>query len=712
MKQVLQSLKDGSTLLADVPVPKIRKNHLLIRTTTTAISSGTERMLVKFGKSGWISKARQQPEKVKQVLEKARTDGLVATLDAVRSKLDQPLELGYCNVGYVECVGDGVTGFGLGDRVVSNGSHAEYVLVPKNLCAKIPESISSDAASFTILGAIGLQGIRLLEPKLGECVVVFGLGVIGLLTVQMLIAQGCRVVAVDFDSDRLMLAEQFGAKAVVATSEKNILDAVQSASRGYGADGAIITASTESDQPIRMAAHVSRKRGRIVLVGVAGLHLNRADFYEKELSFQVSCSYGPGRYDASYEENGNDYPIGYVRWTEQRNFEAVLDMMAAGAIDVSQLISHRYKIDDVASAMDLLNSTHKSLGILLDFPDGGEERATAKVKLRCEDQGFDGRRRASGNAVVAFLGAGNYAGRVLMPAFSKAGAVLNTVVSAGGVSAVHFGKKFGFQEAATDADTAIKDPKVDTVVIGTRHDLHARQVLLALQAGKHVFCEKPLCLTLDELKLLESEIRSRPQQLVMVGFNRRFSPQVAKIKQLLDSIEGPKSFIITVNAGEIPGDHWVQSRSIGGRRIIGEGCHFIDLLRHLAGAPIREWHAVALGGCAARETEDDKVIITLKFKDGSIGVINYFANGHKALEKERLEVFAGGRVFMLKNFIQLKAYGCKGFGGSRLWKQNKGNSECVSHFVQAIREKGEAPIAVEEILEVSRVSIEIADSLV
>ena len=296
------------------------------------------------------------------------------------------MELGYCNVGYVECVGDGVTGFGLGDRVVSNGSHAEYVLVPKNLCAKIPESISSDAASFTILGAIGLQGIRLLEPKLGECVVVFGLGVIGLLTVQMLIAQGCRVVAVDFDSDRLMLAEQFGAKAVVATSEKNILDAVQSASRGYGADGAIITASTESDQPIRMAAHVSRKRGRIVLVGVAGLHLNRADFYEKELSFQVSCSYGPGRYDASYEENGNDYPIGYVRWTEQRNFEAVLDMMAAGAIDVSQLIRIDIKLMMLRRRWICLTrriSRWESYSIFLTVVRSGQlQRSSCVAKIR------------------------------------------------------------------------------------------------------------------------------------------------------------------------------------------------------------------------------------------------------------------------------------------------------------------------------------------
>jgi predicted dehydrogenase/threonine dehydrogenase-like Zn-dependent dehydrogenase len=702
MKQLLQSLKDGSTRLADLPAPRVSPNLVQIRTTTTLVSAGTERMLVEFGKSGWVSKARQQPDKVRMVLDKARTDGIATTLDAVRSKLDQPLALGYCNVGRVVEVGSGVEGFAAGDRVASNGKHAEIVAVPKNLCAKIPDSVSDEAATFTVLAAIGLQGMRLAKPTLGECVVVTGLGMIGLLTVQMLRAQGCRVLGIDYDPARLELARQFGAEVVNPGKGGDVLAAAVGFSRGNGVDAVLITASTKSNEPVTQAAQMCRKRGRIILVGVVGLELSRDDYYEKELTFQVSCSYGPGRYDPNYEDGGQDYPIGFVRWTEQRNFEAVLDLMASGALDVAPLISHRFPLERAEDAFDLLTSSEASLGILLEYKTNqpAEQLTTRRVSLAPPPP--------PGKATVAFLGAGNYAGRVLIPAFKAAGANLHSVVSGGGVSAVHFGKKFGFSEAGTDSEAVLEDSSIDTIVIATRHDAHARQVLAALRAGKHVFCEKPLCLTQDELGEIETEARARPNQHLMVGFNRRFAPQIVKMKTLLDTIKEPKSFIMTVNAGDISADHWTQDKEIGGGRIIGEACHFIDLLRHLAGAAITGHQATSLGSHPAIAVRDDKVSITLTFADGSVGTVHYLANGHKGFPKERLEVFAAGRVLQLNNFRTLRGWGWKGFTKMKLWQQDKGQKACAAAFVQAVRNGGEAPIPLDEIIEISRISIEVA----
>lgn len=706
MKQLLQSLKDGTTELADVPAPRGAPGRLLIHTTASLVSAGTERMLVEFGQANWFDKARQQPDKVRMVLDKARTDGIAATFEAVQSKLDQPLAPGYCNVGHVIEVGAGAEGFARGDRVASNGSHAEFVSVPINLCARIPSDVSDEQAAFTVLSAIGLQGIRLAAPTLGECVVVTGLGLIGLLTVQMLKAQGCRVLGIDFDAARLALARQFGAETVSPGAD--VLAAAQAFSRGRGVDAVIIAASTNSDEPVHQAAQMCRKRGRIVLVGVTGLKLSRADFYEKELSFQVSCSYGPGRYDPAYEEGGQDYPVGFVRWTEHRNFEAVLDMMAAGTLDVMPLISHRFPLAAAPEAYALLSSGAPSLGILLQYPAadalGPESSPPRQVALSA-------RAAASDEAGIAFLGAGNYAGRVLIPAFKEAGASLQTVVSAGGVSAVHFGRKYGFAAAATDSAAVLADPSVDTVVIATRHDAHGAQVLAALRAGKHVFCEKPLCLKLAELDMIEAEAVARPSQLLMLGFNRRFAPQVVKIKSLLDQISEPKSFIMTVNAGAIPADHWTQDRTVGGGRIVGEACHFIDLLRHLAGAPILRHHVVALGRHPGLTIRDDKAAITLEFSDGSVGTIHYLANGDKGFPKERLEVFTAGKVLQLDNFRRLRGWGWKGFTGTSLWRQDKGVQSCVGQFVQAVREGREAPIPLEELLEVSRASIQLGNDL-
>ena len=719
VKQILQSLRTGVTEVADVPCPVSRRGHTLIRSTRTLVSPGTERMLVEFGKAGWIEKARQQPDKVQMVVNKIKTDGLVPTLQAVFNKLDQPVALGYCSVGEALDVGLGVTGISVGDRVVSNGKHAEVVSVPLTLCAKVPEGVSSDEAAFTVIGAIGLQGIRLVQPTLGEAVVVTGLGLVGLVTVQLLRANGCRVLGIDFDAEKLALARQFGAEVVNLSAGEDPIAAANAFSRGRGVDAVIITASTKSNQPIHQAALMCRKRGRIVLVGVTGLELSRADFFEKELTFQVSCSYGPGRHDSNYEEKGLDYPFGFVRWTEQRNFEAVLDMMADGRLNVKPLISHRFAIGEARRAYELIGGTTSSLGILLHYPTADEKPET-ELRQSTVALGHHSRRsqRASEGetqATVAFIGSGNYASAVLMPAFKEAGAELRTVASIGGVSGVHAGRKFGFEQATTDTNSVFFDPHVNTVVITTRHDSHARFVGQALKAGKHVFVEKPLALTLDELSDIErahaASCDAGHNPMLMVGFNRRFAPQVQKMKSLLAGVKEPKAIVMTVNAGAIPPEHWTQDPLVGGGRIVGEACHFIDLLRFLTGSPISGFQAASIGKGAGMKVADDKASMTLRFEDGSIGTIHYLANGHTSFQKERVEVFAGGRILQLANYRKLKGYGWPGFRTMNLWRQDKGQKACAAAFVQAVEQGGAAPIPLVEILEVSRVSIEVAESL-
>ena len=709
MKQILQSLKTGRTEVANLPVPSTKRGQLLITTTHSLVSAGTERMLVEFGKAGWIEKARQQPDKVRMVLDKIKTDGLQPTIEAVFNKLDQPLPLGYCNVGRVADIGKGVAGFEIGERVISNGKHAEVVSVPVNLCARVPESVSDEEASFTVLAAIALQGIRLVQPTLGETVVVTGLGLVGLLTVQLLRAHGCRVLGLDFDRKKLDLARQFGAEVVDLAARQDPVKAAELYSRGRGVDAVIVTAATKSSEPMHQAALMCRKRGRIVLVGVAGLELSRDDFFKKELTFQVSASYGPGRYDPNYEEKGQDYPVGFVRWTEQRNFEAVLDMMADGRLDVKPLISHRFTIDEAEKAYELVGGAGASLGILLvysgvDITSEARTVAVASVANKLDAATVN----KSAKVAVGFVGAGNYATAVLIPAFKEAGACLHSVASSAGVSGLHAARKFGFVETTTDTNQLISDEKNNAVVITTQHDSHARFVLQALEAGKHVFVEKPLCLTLAELGEIESAYNNACKQtavapVLMVGFNRRFAPQVQKIKQLLGGAAGPKSFVMTVNAGAIPTDHWTQDMEAGGGRIIGEACHFIDLLRFMAASPIESWSKVSMDAATG-----DTVSICLKFVDGSIGTVHYFANGCKAFPKERLEVFAAGRVLQLDNFRKLTGFGWPGFKKMNLWRQDKGQRACAKAFVDAVSVHGMAPISMDELLEVSRVSIEIA----
>jgi predicted dehydrogenase len=718
MKQILQNIENGETSVLDVPAPVVRAGALLIGSTVSLVSAGTERMLLEFGKANLIEKARQQPDKVRQVFDKMRTDGIVPTLKAVQAKLDRPIPLGYCNVGVVLEVGAGVSGFAAGDRVISNGHHAEVVCVPENLCAKIPDGVSDEEASFTVIGAIGLQGVRLVQPTLGENVVVTGLGLIGLLTVQLLRANGCNVLGVDPDPERSAMAERFGARVCRLAAGEDPLDAARTFSEGRGVDAVIITASSTSNELMHQAAQMCRKRGRIVLIGVTGLELSRADFYEKELTFQVSCSYGPGRYDANYEEKGQDYPFGYVRWTEQRNFAAVLGLMASRRLDASSLVSHRFDIAQATGAYDAL-TREKSLGIVLHYPrpsdTHGGTAARERIVRLVQGGPAGGAGTAHGTPCVSMIGAGNYAAQVLIPGLRASGAHLGTLVSAGGVSSVYAGRKFGFENAATDPLAALEDPAADAVVIATRHDTHADYTLRALRTGKHVFVEKPLAMTRADIAAVEKECERAGQAtrapILMVGFNRRFAPQVVKMSQLLGARSDPKCMVMTVNAGAIPAEHWTQDERQGGGRILGEACHFIDLLRFLAGAPIRKVSAVRIGDVAGERIRDDKATITLEFDNGSIGSVHYFANGHKSFPKERLEVYCGGGILQLDNFRRLQGFGWKEFSKMNLMRQDKGNAACIGAFVEAIRTGGPSPIPLAEIVEVSRATLDAVDAM-
>ena len=700
MKQILQNLRSGETVVAEVPEPQATLGTVLINSSCSLVSAGTERMLVDFGKANLIDKARSQPDKVKEVLQKVRSDGIAPTLEAVRAKLDQPLPLGYCNVGVVAAAGGN---FQVGQRVVSNGPHAGTVRVPFNLCAAIPDNVDDESAALTVLGAIALQGVRLSQPTLGECFVVMGLGLVGLLTVQILRANGCRVLAIDVDPSRCARATEYGAEVVDLSSGVDAVASAIAMSRSRGVDGVIITASSKSNDLIHDAATMCRKRGRIVLVGVVGMELSRADFYEKELTFQVSCSYGPGRYEGNYEDKGMDYPIGFVRWTEQRNFEAILDLMSSGALEVKSLITDRFDISEGSAAYAKLDDK-SSLGILLEYtPTDNSDFHKATVAFN-EPSSV-----AASKGNVAFIGGGNYASRVLIPAFKQAGANLTSIVTSGGLNAVHHGKKNGFAMASTDLEQAFAS-NTDTVVIATRHDLHAKQVIAALEKRKHVFVEKPLALNHHDIDAIEVAQRAA-NCMVMVGYNRRFAPHVKKMKALLERKAAPKTFIMTMNAGEIPADHWTQDPELGGGRIVGEACHYIDLMRFLAGSKIKSFSAVKMGENDYVEVTEDKAIITLNFEDGSAGSIHYFANGGKAFPKERIEVFCDGGVLQLNNFRSLKGYGWKGFNKAKLWSQDKGQRACSQAFMDTMKEGGEIPIPQEEIFEVARVTVDVAERL-
>lgn len=696
VKQILQNLGSGETLLAEVPAPLARAGHLLIRTEASLVSIGTEKMLVEFGKASLLGKARAQPEKVKQVLDKIRTDGLLPTLEAVFKRLDEPLPLGYCNVGrIVEADRRLLTSdLRIGDRVVSNGPHAEMVVVPRNLCARIPDGVTDEQAAFTVLSSIGLQGIRLLAPTLGERVVVFGLGLIGLVTVQLLRAHGCQVLGVDINPARLVLAEKFGTHTVNAAAGGDVVAAVNTWTEGAGADGVLITASAKTDDIMHQAAQVCRKRGRVVLVGMVGLNLRRADFYEKELTFQVSCSYGPGRYDESYEQGGQDYPPAYVRWTEQRNFQAVLEMMAMGRLSVDELITHRFPLDRAREAYSVVTSSPAALGVVLQYP--GAARHENFVSLP------SGKPSEASQAVIGVIGAGNFSKMTLMPALSKTGACIAYVADLNGVAATHLASKYGGEKAVTDYTLVLTDPKVDAVMIAVGHQLHARFVCEAIRAGKHAFVEKPLAMNREEVGQIMTASRENPGRQVMVGFNRRFSPHARKMKQLLAGRSEPLAMCFMANAGAVPAGHWVHDPVRGGGRIIGEACHYIDLMVFLCGSRVRTVAAVWMGHGV--QVNEDKMSISLSFEDGSVGTVNYFANGSKAYPKEAMEVFSEGRVLRLDNFRRLDGYGFKGFGKLKTWRQDKGHAAEFAAFVEKARQGGEPLIPLADLVNVTYAS--------
>lgn len=690
MKQVLQDLRNGRTCLEEIPCPAVRRNALLIQSQASLISAGTERMLVEFGKAGLLGKAKAQPEKVQQVVDKIKTDGLLPTLETVFRQLDEPLPLGYCNAGIVRAVGPGVTGFQVGDRVASNGPHAEVVCVPQTLCAKLPEQVSFEQASFTVLASIGLQGIRLLQPTLGEKVVVYGLGLIGLLTVQLLRASGCEVLGIDIDASRLALAEHYGATTVNPAEGADAIATATAWSDGRGVDGVIITASARDDEIVHQSAEMCRKRGRIVLVGVVNLDLRRNDFYQKELTFQVSCSYGPGRYDESYEAGGHDYPIGFVRWTEQRNFEAVLEMLASGRLDVSRLITHRYPLAEAAKAYEAVGN-RQSLGVVLQYEES--------INLERRIEIAPAKASASAEAVVGVIGAGTFSKATLLPALAKSGARIAYVANLSGVGGKHLATKYHAGQAVTDHQMILDDPQVTAVLIAVGHHLHAQFVCEALAAGKHVFVEKPLAIDAAQLRRVLEAAHQHPDRQIMVGFNRRFSAHVVKARKLLHGRSEPLAMAMTVNAGMIPPQHWVHDPLRGGGRIIGEACHFVDLMAFLCGSRIRTVSAVMMEERSAALR--DKMAIALTFEDGSIGTVNYLANGSKKYPKEQLELFSEGRVLRIDNFRRTSGFGFRRFRKFTTWRQDKGHAAEFAAFAQVITAGGEPLIPLAESVNVT-----------
>lgn len=705
MKQVLQNLKTGDLEVTDVPVPIVKPGHLLIQTRCSLISAGTERMLVSFAKSGLIGKARQQPEKAKQVIDKIRTDGILPTMHSVFARLDEPLPLGYCNCGVVLEVGEGVEDFKVGDRAASNGPHAEIVCVPKNLCAKVPDSISDEQAVFAVVASIGLQGIRLIKPTFGETIVVTGLGLIGLMCVQMLKSCGCKVIGIDLDKGKLELARKFGAEVIDAAIGAGVVASAMAKSNGNGVDGVLITASAKGDSIIHQSAQMCRKRARIVLVGVVDLNLKRSDFYEKELSFQVSCSYGPGRYDSRYEENGQDYPFGFVRWTEQRNFQAVLDSLANGSLYVTGLISERIPQAEAPKAYKILTDEPGKIAIILTYPTG-------KAKLQCTVATASWRVKSPSvkEVVAGVIGAGNFAKLTLLPALKPLDIRLKTVADVNGVSGSYAAHKFGFEQATNDYYEILNDSQINTVFITTQHNLHAKMVVEALEAGKHVHVEKPLCIKRDELTRIKQAYEKANGRQLLVGFNRRFSPHAEKIRSLVASRNTPMCMTWLVNAGYIPADTWIQKKTVGGGRIIGEGCHWLDFMRYLAGEPIASVSAMMIGKAPGVEVCSDKMSITVKFADGSIGTVHYFANGHKSCPKETFELFCDGKILHLDNFRKLRGYGWPDFRKMNLWAQDKGHKAEFRKFVERIKTGGEPLIPFEEIENVTLATLAAVDS--
>ncbi|QDV55213.1 Glucose--fructose oxidoreductase precursor [Rosistilla oblonga] len=712
MKQVIQNVRDGMLSLVDLAAPAVQQNRVLIANRSSLISAGTEKMLMQFANKGLLAKAKERPDQVKRVLEKVQTDGVIETYRQVKEKLDQPLGLGYSSAGVVVDCGDAVQRFKVGDRVASNGPHASVVSVPENLVARIPDNVDFDRASFAVLGSIAMQGVRLSRCTLGETVFVIGLGLVGQAAVGLLHAAGCRVIGTDPDPSKCELAIRSGAE--IATPGLTATQ-ISELSGGIGADAVLITASTSSNGPIDLACEAVRQKGRIVLVGVVGMEMPRRPMYFKEAEFVVSCSYGPGRYDANYEDRGIDYPAAHVRWTEQRNIQAVLDLMGRGQIGIDHLISHRFTIDDAENAYQMIREgSEPFLGVVLKYPSANVESDTevAAQPLHSNLQACIApeqdtpssslptktiaRRRPDHKPRIGVLGVGNFATMTMLPAIRRSQAFTGqTLCSAGGLSASHACKKFGFESATSSVDEIYASPDIDAVFVLTRHDLHAQQIVAGLDAGKHVFVEKPLALSLSELAEIEQAVTRNPRQILTVGFNRRFSQAARIARKHFESTVAPVTIQYRFNAGAIPADSWVQNIDEGGGRIVGEACHAIDLVTYLAGSQPVEIHATSVGGPNAPEITDDQCILTLRHANGSISSIGYFAGGDRSQPKERVEIFGGGRSCVIDDYKQVLCY-----RGGKLQrtktKAGKGHLEEVLAFAQGI-ESEKWPIAWQDL---------------
>jgi predicted dehydrogenase/threonine dehydrogenase-like Zn-dependent dehydrogenase len=698
MKQIIQDIKNGNTILEEVPAPIVKSGHVLIETTRSLVSLGTERMLVEFGKANYLQKAKQQPDKVKEVLDKIKTDGIKPTINAVFNKLGQPIPLGYCNVGKVIAVGKGVEEFKIGDRVSSNGNHAEIVSVPKNLAVKIPDNVTDDEAAFTVIGSIGLQGIRLINPSFGETIVVVGLGLIGLITAQLLKANGCNVIGFDYDSNKVDLARSFGIQAINLSDGIDQVKFVLNQTNNIGADGVIITASNKSDELISQSAKMSRKRGRVVLVGVIGLNINRSDFFEKELTFQVSCSYGPGRYDENYEKKGNDYPIGYVRWTEKRNFEAVLNAISNGNLKVNSLITERIALENYLTIYGNITNT-KSIASIIEYSSNSQKQNSNVILNTNIFQ--------KQNGIIGIIGAGNFTSAIILPSLKKCKANVKYIASYSGLSGTTMAKKFKISNSTTDYQTILKDEEVDIVFITTQHNNHAKIVCETLNANKHVFVEKPLSLNLNELNQVIDQYKISNKTLT-VGFNRRFAPLAEKMKNLLGNTNTPINLVATMNAGMIPPNVWVHDMEIGGGRIIGEACHYIDLCSFLTNSKVTAVCMNALGINPKENT--DNASILLKFENGSNAVINYFSNGSKAYSKERIEVYHQERTLIMDNWRKLYGFGFKNFKSASS-SQDKGHLNQFDHLIKAVKQGDKPLIEFDSIINTTRASFAAIQSL-
>jgi predicted dehydrogenase len=710
MKQLLQNMRDGKAVVEEVPVPTPRPGQALVKIAASLVSAGTERMVVEFAEKSLVGKARSRPDLVRQVLDKMQREGVLPTLQAAFSRLDQPMALGYSTAGTIVGLGAGMDGFTLGQRVACAGggyaSHAEYNVVPRILLTPLPDSVDFESAAFTTLGAIALHGFRLAEPQLGENVAVIGLGLLGLLTVQMAAAAGCRVYGIDTNPKRVALASLLGIPACPRNQAESAALAF-TANRGF--DSVIICADTASNDPVELAGVLARDRAKVVATGAVGLTFPRKIYYEKELSFVNSRSYGPGRYDANYEENGQDYPLGYIRWTEGRNFEAVVGLLESGKLKVESLISHRFPIKKATEAYEVITgkANEPFLGVLLTYAESKQVDRETGTGIRVSLS--TARQATPGPVKLGVLGAGLYANATLLPALQKVdGVEFVGIASAGGLHAQHSAKKFGFAYACSSDDEILNDPNINTIAILTRHDSHAELVVKALQAGKHVFVEKPLAVDSGQLAVVNEQLQLTNHQLLLVGFNRRFAPLAKKLETFLSTKHEPRYIHYRVNAGYIPLNHWVHYPAQGGGRIIGEGCHFVDFISFLVGQVPVSVRATALpdGG----KYRGDNVSMTLAFPDGSVGVVDYLANGDKSFPKERIEVFCGGKIAVLDDFRSLEMVEN---GRRKLDKttQDKGWRDEWIAFAEAIHNGGGPPIPYEQMIGVTKATFAAVESL-